>query len=60
MDINTDIGLIQNRKVEDLKTHYDTFKKELLKLDTHNNIINSRIIKHPIIILHFLSRSEYY
>ena len=41
MDINTDIGLIQSRKVEDLKTHYGTFKKELLKLDTHNNIISS-------------------
>jgi len=41
MDIDNDIGLIQNRNVEDLKTHYQTFKKELLKLDTHNNIINS-------------------
>jgi uncharacterized protein YhaN len=41
MDIDTDIGLIQSRNVEDLRTHYQTFKKELLKLDTHNNIISS-------------------
>ena len=26
----------KKNKVEDLKTHYETFKKELLKLDTHN------------------------
>ena len=41
MDIDKDIQLIQSRNVEDLKTHYNTFKKELLKLDTHNNIISS-------------------
>jgi len=41
MDIDNDIRLIQNRNVEDLRTHYQSFKKELLKLDTHNNIISS-------------------
>lgn len=41
MDIDNDIRLIQNRNIEDLRTHYQSFKKELLKLDTHNNIISS-------------------
>lgn len=41
MDIDKDIQLIQSRNLEDLKTHYNTFKKELLKLDTQNNIISS-------------------
>jgi len=39
--IDKDILEIQNRKWNDVKNNYSEFKSELLKLDTHNNMISS-------------------
>ena len=41
MDIERDIQTMQNRNLDDLKPIYNTFKNEIFKLDTHNNIISS-------------------
>ena len=41
MDIDKDISNINNSNIPDVKRHYRVFKDELIKLDTHNNIINS-------------------
>ena len=39
--IDKDILEIQNRKWDDVKKNYSEFKTELIKLDTHNNMISS-------------------
>ena len=39
--IDKDILEIQNRKWDDVKKNYAEFKNELMKLDTHNNMITS-------------------
>jgi len=41
MEIDKDISNINNRNIPDVKRHFNAFKDELIKLDTHNNIINS-------------------
>ena len=39
--IDKDILEIQNRKWDDVKKNYNEFKTELLKLDTHSNMVSS-------------------
>jgi hypothetical protein len=40
-DVTTDIFNINSRNTDNLKQSYDEFQKELIKLDTHNNMVGS-------------------